>query len=303
MPIECNRRDFLKASSLLATAMGLQATGLLKIDEAIALEAANGGVPVIWLQGQACTGCSVSLLNSINLMTVDELLTGTLDLDYHSTVMAGAGSTAVAAAEEAYRKGGYVLILEGAIATANGGAAAYVWPGMTVQRAIARYTQRAAFIIGVGTCACYGGMAAGAPNPTAAQGLAASYSGKTVIKIPGCPIHPDWLIGTVANLLATGAMPALDSYGRPTSIYGRTVHSQCPLREGGEASVLGRGGCLEELGCRGPSTYCDCPARGWNSPAKGTKGVSYCMIAGGPCTGCTQPTFPDGMSPFYKSGD
>ena len=302
MTMECSRRDFLKASSLIATAMGLQATGIFKFDEALALEAANGGVPVIWLQGQACTGCSVSLLNSIYLMTAAELLTTALDLDYHSTVMAAAGSTAMAAAEEAYRKGGYVLILEGAIPTANNGTYAYVWPGMTIQRAIARYTQRAAYIIGVGTCASYGGMAAGAPNPTGATGLAASYNGKTVIKIPGCPIHPDWLVGTVASLLA-GTVPALDSNGRPTAYYGHSVHRQCPLDPANgttESRALGIGGCQYQLGCRGPWTMADCPSRRWNSAAKGVAGATFCTTSGGPCTGCTEPNFPDGMSPFYK---
>jgi len=27
--------------------------------------------------------------------------------------------------------------------------------------------------------------------------------------------------------------------------------------------------------------------------------VNWCVEAGAPCYGCTEPTFPDGMSPFY----
>ena len=76
----------------------------------------------------------------------------------------------------------------------------------------------------------------------------------------------------------------------------------CPLREHDEASVLGKGGCLRELNCKGPRTYADCPSRRWNSPGNDQNGVSFCMLAGGPCIGCTEPNFPDGMSPFYGRG-
>ncbi len=56
------RRDFLKASGLVAGAIGLSGTGAFMLREAQAKS--PGGVPVIWLQGQGCTGCSVSVLNS-----------------------------------------------------------------------------------------------------------------------------------------------------------------------------------------------------------------------------------------------
>ena len=68
------RRDFLRATSAIGAAFGLQATGLTKFAEtAEAKETAAGGLPVLWLQAQACTGCSVSLLNSIYYATIDDL--------------------------------------------------------------------------------------------------------------------------------------------------------------------------------------------------------------------------------------
>jgi hydrogenase small subunit len=294
------RRDFLRASAALAAALGWAGSGFVSPRKAMALEAEAGGVPVIWLQGAGCSGCSVSFLNSVHYATVDELLTQTLDLEFHPTVMPAAGNLAISSLEKAYRRGGYVLIVEGAIPTGAGGIYCELWPGLTLEKAVSRYTSRAAFILAVGSCASFGGLTAGAPNPTAARGLSDSYQGNRVIKIPGCPCHPDWLVGTVSSIIQNGKAPPLDGYGRPTDYFQTKVHDRCPLREEEEADALGQGGCLKELGCKGPRTRADCPTRRWNSGAKGAMGVNWCIGAGAPCYGCTEPTFPDGMSPFYE---
>ncbi len=47
--MEITRRDFLRASGLVAGAIGLSGTGLFMIREAQAKS--PGGLPVIWLQG------------------------------------------------------------------------------------------------------------------------------------------------------------------------------------------------------------------------------------------------------------
>ena len=80
--------------------------------------------PVIWLQGAGCTGWSVSLLNaaspSIKNLLIDEVIPGKhVSLRFHPTVMAGAGVQAIQAMEETQKKGGYVLVVEGAIPTAG----------------------------------------------------------------------------------------------------------------------------------------------------------------------------------------
>ncbi len=296
------RRDFLRATSAIGAAFGLQATGLVNlVGEAQAKETANGGVPVLWLQGQSCTGCSVSLLNSIYYATIEELAVNTLDINFHPNLTAATGNLAIAQVERTYRQGGYVLALEGAIPTGSGGKFCNLWPGLTFDKAVERYAKRAAFVMGVGTCACYGGIPAAAGNPTGAQGLASSYNGKPVIKVPGCPIHPDWVVGTVAYILANGAAPALDAYGRPTSFFGKKLHDNCHLKGTQEANRPGQGGCTKEIGCRGPNTFADCNQRFWNGGAAGQKGVSWCSASGATCIGCTERTFPDGMSPFYRN--
>ena len=90
MRTSLTRRDFMRASAAVAGALGVGGAGLLRFQKAYGLESSAGGVPVIWIQAQACTGCSVSLLNSIYYATSDNLLLNTLDLEYHPNLSAAA---------------------------------------------------------------------------------------------------------------------------------------------------------------------------------------------------------------------
>jgi hydrogenase small subunit len=296
-----SRREFLKYCSAAAGALGLSATGLVRLQDALAAE---DGPSVIWLQGQGCTGCSTSLLNTIHYATIDDLLLNTIDLEFHSTVMAAAGEMAADAAEAACDTGGYVLVVEGAIPTAHGGMYCTLWPEMTMVDAVRRFSRKAALILAVGTCAAYGGIPGGSPNPTRAKGVRDVLGARSVVNLPGCPAHPDWIVGTIAHILAHGEAPAVDGDGRPTAFYRDSIHSKCPnlakyLDGQCYAGALGEPGCLYHLGCEGKWTVADCPTRRWNGGEAGALGVNWCIGAGNPCQGCTEPTFPDGVSPFY----
>jgi hydrogenase small subunit len=116
-----------------------------------------------------------------------------------------------------------------------------------------------------------------------------------VVNIPGCPPHPDWMVGTVAHALMFG-IPELDSDGRPKMFYSTLVHDNCPYRsyydEQKFAKSFGEEGCRVELGCKGPESYSDCWKRGWNN------NVNWC-VHNSLCLGCTQPGYPDAFSPMY----
>lgn len=323
-----SRRDFMRATSAIGVAFGLGVPGASKfVSKAEARETSAGGLPLLWLQAQACSGCSVSLPNSIYYATISDLAVNTLDINFHSTLSAASGDQAVSAVEKTYRKGNYVLVVEGAIPTGANGDYCTLWPGLTALKGVQRYAERASVILAAGTCASFGGLSAAQPNITGASSVSQVLSGVSVVNIPGCPMHPDWLVGTVAYILANGKLPALDAQSRPTAFYGKTLHEQCPFltefntkygRQGhakGQSCLdchartdshvpqsrsLGLGGCLFALGCNGGRTHCDCSARKWNGGQAGTPGVSWCVEAGSPCTGCTEPTFPDGMTPFYS---
>ena len=69
MNFNITRRQFLQYCTASAAALGLSQTDLLKLEKALATPSTNCGSPspsVIWLSGQACSGCPVSLLNRLN---------------------------------------------------------------------------------------------------------------------------------------------------------------------------------------------------------------------------------------------
>jgi hydrogenase small subunit len=300
--MKISRRDFLKLCGASAGALGLSMTELGRLQKVLANEA---GPKVLWLQGSACTGCSMSFLNRISgtaPLTAKDILIDSVNLVYHPNLMSLAGDSAVDALNSVYQGGGYVLAVEGGIPTGFGGSAcwAYSYRGkdVTFQRAVSDLASRAGAILCVGTCASFGGIPAAPPNPTAVQSVKA-VTGKTTINIAGCPTHPDWIVYVVAQLLLGNSI-RLDSFGRPSDIFtSYTVHDMCP-RQGyfqtNRARSFGTDNlCLRDLGCRGPETIADCPSNGWNG------GANWCIDANAPCLGCTNPNFPGSRS-FYQRG-
>lgn len=297
-----DRRDFLKLAAAAVAAGKLAPSALTQLVQVLT---ARDAPRVIWLQGSGCDGCAVSLLNSIHYASVNDLLSTTLDVRFQNNLMAAAGELAVSAAQAAGAQPGYILIIEGAIPTGAAGKYCLLWPGMTMAAGVQAFAPNAAYIVALGACAAYGGVVGGAPNPTGAQGVGQFLGNDPrLINIPGCPAHPDRLVGTLTYLLTNGHVPPLDAHRRPLEYYGTRVHDYCANRHKlcGQPVLAGQlsdAGCLEFLGCKGKKTYSDCPLRKWNAGSPGQYGVNWCIGARSPCLGCVEPTFPDGMSPFY----
>ncbi|MFC1930054.1 hydrogenase small subunit, partial [Chloroflexota bacterium] len=286
-----------------------------KSEEAFMGNTKTAEIPVIWVQCATCTGCSVSVLNSVSPtiknVLVDEVIPGKhVNLRFQATVMAGAGDIVIEEMESTYEKekGKYVLVVEGAIPTA-GNPADYGSIGekngkpVSMADRVADLGKDALAVIALGTCAVFGGIAAGAPNPSGSIDIQNLFKQRNIstplINIPGCPPHPDWFISTVAGVLLLGLPKPeeVDEHKRPKAFYGQLVHENCPRRsyfdEGKFARNFSEPGCLNELGCKGPVTYADCPIRRWNG------GVNWCIGSGSPCIGCVEPGFPDDLAPFY----
>ncbi len=279
------------------------------------IESTTQEYPVIWLQAATCTGCSVSVLNSVSPtiknVLVDEVIPGKhVNLRYQATIMAAAGDLAIEAMEQTWRqyKGKYLLVVEGAIPTRGNGLYGSLGerdgaPVPLAERAEV-LGRDALAVLALGTCAAFGGIPAAAPNPSQCVSVSELFRSREVttplVNIPGCPPHPDWFLGTVASILMLGLpkVEELDEFGRPKAIYGKVIHEHCQRRsyydERKFAKKLSDQGCLYELGCKGPLTHADCPLRLWN------QGVNWCVQSGGMCIGCTSPGFPDEMSPIYE---
>lgn len=285
------RRDFVKVCSLAAAAIGLPATA----GRAFAANAAAGAKPsVIWLHFSECTGCTETLLRPTH-PALDELLLDLISLDYHETLFVAAGHQAEAARRDAMQKnaGKYVLIVEGAIPTKDGGIYCKIG-GQTAVDMLHECAAHAGAIIAIGSCASWGGVPSAAPNPTGATGVPQVLTGKTVVTIPGCPANPYNLLGTVLQFATFGTLPELDAQGRPKFAYGRTIHEHCPRRAHFDAGRFAKqfgdeghrqGWCLYELGCKGPQTYANCSTQHFNEVTD-----AWPIGIGHPCFGCTEPT-------------
>lgn len=231
----------------------------------------------------------------------------TIALDYQETIMAAAGHAAEEALHAAVNSPeGFICIIEGAIPTGQGGIFGKV--GNRTMLEINRevlLSKNCKAIVAYGTCAAYGGIQAAKPNPTESKGIEAAIpelKGK-VICVPGCPPNPINIVGTLVYYLQNNAIPPLDSVGRPIIFFGESVHEKCerlPHFEAGEfadsfsSEEARKGWCLYNLGCKGPSTYNNCPTARFND-------TNWPVGAGHPCIGCSEPDFWDQLSPFYSS--
>lgn len=253
---------------------------------------------LIWLEATGCSGNIISLLNAYDPDVV-YLLTEMVDMRYNNSLMAAQGDFAYKQFLDTLNTE-FILAVDGAIATKDNGMyniiATYNGKKVTALEAVKLAGSKAKYVLAVGTCASYGGISAASPNPAECKSVQEVVD-REVIKLPGCPCHPDWVIGTIAQLILFGK-PELDQDNRPITFYGNTIHDRCNRRayfnKGIFAKELGEKGCMFKLGCRGPVTRTDCPIRKWNDS------VNWPIGDNTPCIGCANFAFPDGMEPFIK---
>ncbi len=294
---EITRRQFLILGAEFAALMGLSTSAIPKVAEALE-QLSSGGAPVLWLQGLSCSGCSVSLLNS-ETPEVDDILTRYISLLFHSTLSTATGEVAMGVINGTIGHGGYYLAIEGSIPAGMPEACKVGEEPVTEQ--VLRAARNAQAIINMGSCAAFGGIPAAENNTTGAvsvpEFLKNEHVAVPIINVPGCPAHPDWIVGTLVHVLKFG-LPTLDSDGRPTMFYSKVVHEQCPRYSYYEqqqfAEVFSDDGCLYKLGCLGPIAYADCTLRQWNGA------TNFCMKAGAPCIACTDKDLASRAAfPFY----
>jgi hydrogenase small subunit len=177
--------------------------------------------------------------------------------------------------------------------------------GRTLTELVLPLLRRARFVLAAGTCASHGGIPGAEGNPTGASGVRQfmEKEGITVkgrlVCCPGCPAHPDEMLGTLAHLAAQGYPEVKPLWLTPAMFSEGCLHDVC-LRYSqyvGRSFALRLGdadGCLYSLGCQGLDVYANCHRRRWNGK------VNWCIQAGTPCIGCCLPQFGKSRSsPFY----
>jgi hydrogenase small subunit len=285
---EVGRRDFLKLSTKVATVLGLSPVFIPKISHAMQ---AKQKPAVIWLHFQECTGCTESLLRAEG-PDIASVILDVISLEYHETLYAAAGHQIEEQLHSAMKKyaGNYVLVVEGSIPEKDNGVYCQIG-GKTAVDSLKEVAADCAAIIALGSCAAWGGLPSADPNPTGAVGVSSIIKDKPIVSVPGCPPSPYNFLSTVVHYLLFNKLPTLDKEGRPMFAYGRLIHEQCERRAhfdaGRFANEFGddghrKGYCLYKLGCKGPSTYGNCPEIGFN------REKTWPVSIGHPCFGCIE---------------
>lgn len=264
---------------------------------------------LLWLQGGACSGNTMSFLNAEEPSVCDLVTDFGINVLWHPSLAMELGDElkrileSVLAGETPLD----IFVLEGTIIQAPDGTGAWNrFAGQPMLDWVRRLANTARYAVAIGDCASWGGIPATPPNPTESTGLQflkrehggflgpdyRSKAGLPVINIPGCPAHPDW-ITQILVALATGRSEdiALDSLQRPKTFFSSFTQTGCTrnmhFAYKVSATEFGqRKGCLfYDLGCRGPMTHSPCNRILWNRQSSKTR-------AGMPCLGCTEPEFP-----------
>ncbi len=254
---------------------------------------------------------------------------GYITAEWLTTVNAGAGDMSVDHIGPIVTAGGFVLLFDGTIPMGDERYAlafnetANDWTGqgagnpVTCADALRWMLPQAAAALAIGTCASWGGIPAAKKQKTGAVSLlqfAADEGISTpIVRVPGCPPHPDWIVSPVVAFLTGGlgkiTAPGYLTYdGRPANVYMESNCNHCRKADAGFAECLGDDGCLMYLGCKGNSVQADCAARQKNTFDNGTVRNSWCCgntdavptegvgDARHPCQGCTEQDFPDWAS-------
>lgn len=264
---------------------------------------------VLWLQGGACSGNTMSFLNAEEPSVCDLVTDFGINVLWHPSLGMELGDNLQRLLRNCIsgETDLDILVFEGSIVNAPNGTGAW---NRFADRPMKDWVQELAgvakFVVAVGDCATWGGIPAMAPNPSESEGLQflkrdaggflgtdyQSQAGFPVINIPGCPAHPDW-ITQILVAIATGRLDdiTLDEFNRPQTFFKSFTQTGCTRNihfayKASSDEFSQRTGCLfYDLGCRGPMTHSSCNRILWNRVSSKTR-------AGMPCLGCTEPEFP-----------
>ena len=274
---------------------------------------------LLWLQSGGCGGCTMSLLNAEGPDLLSAFEAANIEVLWHPALSEATGSEVISLMRDIVEGRVHldILCLEGSVMRGPNGTGKFhmmAGSGKPMMDWIAELARLAGNVVAVGNCAAYGGITGAGGNEVEACGLAyegtqaggllgkdfRSGSGRPVVNIAGCPIHPGWLVETLHQISAdTYSRADMDEWGRSLSYTMHLVHHGCSRNEFYEykasAEKLSDLGCMmENLGCKGTLARADCNIRPWN-------GSGSCIDGGYPCINCTSPTFEEPGHTFTET--
>ncbi|MGL6022777.1 MAG: hypothetical protein ACRC0A_06710 [Chitinophagaceae bacterium] len=263
---------------------------------------------VLWLQGGACSGNTMSFLNAEEPTVVELITNFGINILWHPSIGMELGHQLTQLLKDILSDKIQldILVYEGSVIQGpNGKGTMNYFCDRPMQEWVKELSSVAGYVVAIGDCAAFGGINAVAPNPSESIGLQflkkekggflgenfISKGGLPVLNIPGCPAHPDW-ITQILVAISTGRLKdvLIDEYHRPKTFFTDFVQTGCPHQANFAQKVNGgfgeRTGCLfYEVGCRGSMTHSSCNKILWNR-------VSSKPRANHPCMGCTEPAYP-----------
>lgn len=246
-------------------------------------------MPIIWLELADCSGNSEGFIKNVN-PSVEDLILDYISLDYHELLMAASGDNSENALNSVIENDQYILMVEGAIPLGLEGNFLRIGSkGETGIDLLKRVAKDAMAVFAIGSCALDGGVVAAAPNPTGAVGVSEALGRDDIINLPGCPVNPINIVGTLLHFLMFDELPKLDAKNRPEWAYSYRIHDNCERRghydmdefveEWGDEGAK-KGWCLFHMGCKGPYADLNCPLVKFN------EGTSWPVQAGHGCIAC-----------------
>lgn len=200
---------------------------------------------VLWLQGGACSGNTMSFLNAEEPSVVDLIVDFGLELLWHPSLGLELGENAQKIFRDCVsgEQGLDIFVFEGTVIEGpDGSGRVDMFADRPMKDWVIELANAASIVVAIGDCAAWGGIPAMEPNPSASTGLQfhkrakggflgadwTSKAGLPVINIPGCPAHPDW-ITQILVALATGRTGdiALDDLQRPETFFKTFTQTGC----------------------------------------------------------------------------
>lgn len=286
------RRELLQNSAKLSLLLfGSKAFASDIYDGFIKLEEKR--IKVIFIQGLACSGCSVSMMYG-NETGFIQFIKHIISLQVHPMLSFESSEEYLKKLKDTVENDKYLLVAEGSIPLDIPNACNI--GDKPLKDFLKPVCENASVIVASGTCSSHGGIPAAVNNETGAVSLIEYLNlqniNKPYLRIPGCPVHPDWLMGSISYIAATGKIPELTKLKTPAIYFKDSIHNHCNRFQHFsqdlylEDYTANKTNCLLKKGCRGPITYSDCPIRNWNN------NTNFCIKSNAPCVGCVHPDWP-----------